>query len=56
MMETFGRSNLPKCDAVYWRQQVSESCPKCSAAFVVEKTTKKDGTLSIAKTRHVIIK
>ena len=45
MMETFGRSNYPKCDAVYWDKSVKESCPQCSAPFLLEKTTKKDGTV-----------
>ena len=45
MMEMFGRSNYPKCDAVYWDKPVEQSCPKCSMPFVLEKTTKKDGTV-----------
>ncbi len=40
----YGCSNYPKCDAVYWDKPVNEPCPKCSAPFVLEKTTKKDGT------------
>jgi len=40
----YGCSNYPKCDAVYWDKPVSEPCPKCNAPFVLEKTTKKDGT------------
>ncbi len=40
----YGCSNYPKCDAVYWDKPVDESCPKCNAPFVLEKTTKKDGT------------
>ena len=45
MKEKFGRSNYPKCDAVYWNKPVKESCPKCSAPFLLEKTTKKDGAV-----------
>ena len=45
MMETLGRSNYPKCDAVYWDRPVRESCPKCSMTFLLEKTMKKDGTI-----------
>ncbi len=45
MKEKFGRSNYPKCDAVYWDKPVKESCPKCSARFMLDKTTKKDGTI-----------
>jgi len=40
----YGCSNYPKCDAVYWDKPVNEPCPKCNAPFVLEKTTKKDGT------------
>ena len=40
----YGCSNYPKCDAAYWDKPVSEPCPKCNAPFVLEKTTKKDGT------------
>ena len=40
----YGCSNYPKCDAVYWDKPVAEICPKCHAPFVLEKTTKKDGT------------
>ncbi len=40
----YGCSNYPKCDAVYWDKPIDEACPKCSAPFVLEKTTKKEGT------------
>ena len=40
----YGCSNYPKCDAVYWDKPVGEPCPKCNAPFVLEKTTKKEGT------------
>ena len=40
----YGCSNYPKCDAVYWDKPVNEPCPNCAAPFVLEKTTKKDGT------------
>jgi DNA topoisomerase I len=49
MMETFVRSNYPKCDVVYWDKPVSEACPKCSALQLLEKTTKKDGTVRYCK-------
>jgi DNA topoisomerase-1 len=41
----YGCVNYPKCDAVYWDKPVVEPCPKCSAPFLLEKTTKKDGTV-----------
>ncbi|CAN5376276.1 type I DNA topoisomerase [soil metagenome] len=40
----YGCANYPKCDAVYWDKPIDEPCPKCSAPFVLEKTTKKEGT------------
>jgi DNA topoisomerase I len=40
----YGCTNYPKCDAVYWDKPVSEPCPQCNAPFLLEKTTKKDGT------------
>ena len=49
MMETFGLSNFPKCDGVFWDKPVKESCSKCSAPQRLEKTTKKDGTVRYCK-------
>jgi DNA topoisomerase-1 len=40
----YGCSQYPKCDAVYWDKPVSEVCPSCNAPFLLEKTTKKQGT------------
>ncbi|HYY56641.1 MAG TPA: type I DNA topoisomerase [Pyrinomonadaceae bacterium] len=40
----YGCSEYPKCDVVYWDKPVSEACPNCRAPFLLEKTTKKDGT------------
>ncbi len=40
----YGCVNYPKCDAVFWDKPVLEPCPKCNAPFVLEKTTKKEGT------------
>jgi DNA topoisomerase-1 len=40
----YGCTNYPKCDAVFWDKPVVEPCPKCSAPYVLEKTTKKEGT------------
>ncbi len=39
----FGCSNYPNCDFVLWSRPVDETCPKCGALFLVEKTTKKHG-------------
>jgi DNA topoisomerase-1 len=41
----YGCSEYPKCDAVYWDKPIGEPCPECHAPFVLEKTTKKDGTV-----------
>ena len=43
----YGCSEYPKCDAVYWDKPIATPCPKCNAPFVLEKTTKKDGTMHI---------
>jgi len=40
----YGCSEYPNCDRVYWDRPVSETCPKCQAPFLLEKTTKKQGT------------
>ncbi|HEY0051360.1 MAG TPA: type I DNA topoisomerase [Pyrinomonadaceae bacterium] len=41
----YGCTNYPKCDVVFWDKPVTEPCPQCNAPFVLEKTTKKDGTI-----------
>ena len=42
----YGCSEYPKCDVVFWDKPIkNEPCPKCNAPFVLEKTTKKDGTI-----------
>ncbi len=40
----YGCSQYPNCDAVYWSKPVVEECPRCHAPFLLEKTTKKQGT------------
>ncbi len=40
----YGCSEYPNCDRVYWDKPVVESCPNCHAPFLLEKTTKKQGT------------
>jgi DNA topoisomerase I len=45
----YGCSNYPKCDAVFWDKPVAEACPKCTAPFLLEKTTKRDGTVRHCK-------
>jgi len=36
----WGCSNYPKCTFVSWYKPVPEPCPKCGAAFLVEKWDK----------------
>ncbi len=46
----YGCTNYPKCDAVFWDKPILEPCPNCRAPFVLEKTTKKDGTFRYCQT------
>jgi DNA topoisomerase-1 len=41
----YGCTNYPKCDVVFWDKPVTEPCPQCNAPFLLEKTTKKEGTI-----------
>ena len=45
----YGCANYPKCDVVFWDKPVAEACPQCSSPFLLEKTTKKDGTVRFCK-------
>jgi len=40
----YGCSAYPDCDRVYWDKPVLETCPQCNEPFLLEKTTKKQGT------------
>jgi len=40
----YGCSEYPNCNVVYWDKPVSDPCPQCNAPFLLEKTTKKQGT------------
>jgi DNA topoisomerase-1 len=40
----YGCAIYPDCDRVYWDKPVAEACPNCNALFLLEKTTKKQGT------------
>ncbi len=40
----YGCSAYPNCDTVFWDKPILHPCPKCKLPFVLEKTTKKDGT------------
>ncbi len=41
----YGCSEYPTCSVVFWDKPVPEPCPKCGAPFLLEKTTKKEGTV-----------
>ena len=41
----YGCANYPDCDFVVWQRPIAESCPKCKAPYVLEKSTKKEGTI-----------
>ena len=40
----YGCSEYPNCNVVYWDKPVLATCPNCNAPFLLEKTTKKQGT------------
>jgi DNA topoisomerase-1 len=41
----YGCANYPKCDFVVWNKPIAEQCPDCGAPFLLEKTTKREGTV-----------
>jgi len=41
----FSCSRYPQCKFATWERPVAEPCPQCNAPFVVEKTTKRYGTV-----------
>jgi DNA topoisomerase-1 len=41
----YGCNEYPECDVVFWNKPIKEKCPDCDASFVLEKTTKRDGTV-----------
>ncbi|MFN8624729.1 MAG: type I DNA topoisomerase [Candidatus Binatia bacterium] len=41
----FSCSRYPQCKFATWERPVAEPCPRCNAPFVVEKTTKRYGTV-----------
>jgi DNA topoisomerase-1 len=43
-MAFYGCTNYPKCEVVYWDKPIEEPCPSCNSPFLLEKTTKRDGT------------
>jgi DNA topoisomerase-1 len=41
----YGCSRFPECTFASWDLPVNKPCPKCGAPYLVEKTTKRDGTV-----------
>jgi DNA topoisomerase-1 len=41
----FSCGRYPQCRFATWERPVAEACPQCSAPFIVEKTTKRFGTV-----------
>jgi DNA topoisomerase-1 len=41
----YGCSDYPKCEFVVWQRPIAESCPQCNAPYLLEKSTKKEGTI-----------
>jgi len=46
----YGCNRYPDCDFAMWEKPVPTPCPKCSAPFLIEKSTKKTGTYITCKT------
>ncbi len=46
----YGCNRFPDCTFALWDKPVPTSCPKCSAPFLLEKTTKKSGTFLTCRT------
>jgi DNA topoisomerase-1 len=40
----YGCNRFPDCKFATWNRPVDKPCPSCGARFLVEKTTKKEGT------------
>ncbi|UCF90906.1 MAG: type I DNA topoisomerase [Desulfobacterales bacterium] len=40
----YGCSRFPECNFALWDKPIGRGCPLCGAKFLVEKTTKKEGT------------
>ena len=40
----YGCNQFPDCTFASWDLPVDKPCPECGSAYLVEKTTKRDGT------------
>lgn len=41
----YGCDRYPDCDFVSWQKPVPETCPRCGSPYLLEKTTRKEGTV-----------
>jgi len=48
----YGCSRYPDCAFATWDKPVSKECPECGAKFLLEKTTKKQGTFLACHTKE----
>ena len=47
----YGCSRFPDCTFATWDKPVAKECPECGTKFLVEKTTKKQGTFLACNTK-----
>ena len=47
----YGCNRYPKCSFASWDRPVAAACPACGSAYLVEKTTKRDGTMHVCPNR-----
>jgi DNA topoisomerase-1 len=41
----YGCDQYPNCDFTAWNKPINKPCPQCGAGYLLEKTTKKQGTI-----------
>jgi DNA topoisomerase I len=47
----YGCNRFPDCTFAIWDKPVAKKCPECGAEFLMEKTTKKQGTFLVCNTK-----
>ena len=48
----YGCNRFPDCKFAVWDKPIPKECPQCGAKFLVEKTTKRDGTFVACLTKE----
>ena len=48
----YGCNRYPKCDFASWDKPVAKACPVCGNDYMVEKTTKRNGTQHVCPNRE----